>query len=152
MNSQLNSSLQWRHNERDGVSNHRCLDCLLNRLFRRRSKKTSELRVIGFYEGNPPVTGDSHKRPVTRNLFPFDDVIMCLTIPMQLSLKHRYILTGTNQGIIRAHSDVEDRRQISNLNISTLIWYVGNLKMGKLLDGLHIHLITGMTSTVKPLI
>ena len=25
--------LQWRHNERDGVSNHRCLDCLLNCLY-----------------------------------------------------------------------------------------------------------------------
>ena len=25
--------LQWRHNERDGFLNHRCLDCLLNRLF-----------------------------------------------------------------------------------------------------------------------
>ena len=25
-------SLQWRHNERDGVSNHRRFDCLLNRL------------------------------------------------------------------------------------------------------------------------
>ena len=33
--------LQWCHNERDGVSNHRRLDCLLNRLFRRRSKKIS---------------------------------------------------------------------------------------------------------------
>ena len=32
-------SLQWRHNERDGVSNHRRIDCLLNPLFRRRSKK-----------------------------------------------------------------------------------------------------------------
>ena len=31
-------SLQWRHNERDGVSNHQRLDCLLNKLFRRRSK------------------------------------------------------------------------------------------------------------------
>ena len=30
---------QWRHNERDGVSNHRRLDALLNRLFRRLSKK-----------------------------------------------------------------------------------------------------------------
>ena len=28
--------LQWRHNECDGMSNHRRLDCLLNRLFRRR--------------------------------------------------------------------------------------------------------------------
>ena len=30
-------SLQWRHNERDGVSNHQPHDCLLNSLFRRRS-------------------------------------------------------------------------------------------------------------------
>ena len=47
-------TLQWRHIERDGVLNHRCIDCLLNRLFRRRSKKTSKLRVTGLYEGNPP--------------------------------------------------------------------------------------------------
>ena len=45
-------SLQWRHNERDCVSNHRRLDCLLNRLFRCRSKKTSKLRVTGFCEVN----------------------------------------------------------------------------------------------------
>ena len=32
-------ALQWRHNEHNGVSNNRRLDCLLNRLFRRRSKK-----------------------------------------------------------------------------------------------------------------
>ena len=31
-------SLRWRHNERDSVSNHQPRDCLLNRLFRRRSK------------------------------------------------------------------------------------------------------------------
>ena len=53
----LRHSLQWRHNERDGVSNHIRLHCLLNRLFRRRSKKTSKLRVTGLREGNPPVTG-----------------------------------------------------------------------------------------------
>ena len=39
-------TLEWRHNERDGVSNHRHLGCLLNGLFRRRSKKTSKIRVI----------------------------------------------------------------------------------------------------------
>ena len=33
------SALQWRHNDRYGVSNHQAHDCLLNRLFRRRSKK-----------------------------------------------------------------------------------------------------------------
>ena len=41
-------SLQWRHNERDGVSNHRCLDGLHNRLFRRWSRKTSKLSVTGL--------------------------------------------------------------------------------------------------------
>ena len=49
-------SLQWRHNGCNGVSNYRRFDCLLNRLFRRRSKKTSKLRVTGLCEGNPPVT------------------------------------------------------------------------------------------------
>ena len=49
---------QWRHNERDEVSNHHPHDCLLNRLFKRRSKKTSKLRVTGLCEGNSPVTGE----------------------------------------------------------------------------------------------
>ena len=70
-------SLKWRHNEPDGVSNHQSHDCLLNRLFRRRSKKTSKLRVTGLCEGNSPMTGEfPHKGPVTRKMFPFDDVIM----------------------------------------------------------------------------
>ena len=50
-------TIQWRHNEHDDVSNHRRLDCLLNRLFRRRSTKTSKLPVTGPFEGNPPVAG-----------------------------------------------------------------------------------------------
>ena len=49
-------TLQWRNYEHDGVSNHKRLDCLLNRLFRRRSKKTSKLRVSGLCEGKSPVT------------------------------------------------------------------------------------------------
>ena len=52
------SSLQWRHNGHDGVSNHQPHDCLLNLLFRRRSKKTSKLRVTGLCAGNSPVTGE----------------------------------------------------------------------------------------------
>ena len=52
-------------------------DCLLSRLFRRRSKKTSKLRFTGLCEGNSPVTGEfPHKGPVTRKTFPFDDVIV----------------------------------------------------------------------------
>ena len=47
-------ALQWRHSERDCVSNHQPHDCL----FRRRSKKTSKLRVTGLCVGNSPVTGE----------------------------------------------------------------------------------------------
>ena len=46
-------TLQWRHNERDGVSNHQPHDCLIDRLFRRRSKKISKLRVTGLCELGP---------------------------------------------------------------------------------------------------
>ena len=50
--------LQWRHNGRDSVSNHQPHDCFLNRLFRRRSKKTSRLRVNGLCAANSPGTGE----------------------------------------------------------------------------------------------
>ena len=51
-------TLHWRHNERHGVSNHQPRDCLLNRLFWCRSKKTSKLRVTDLCEGNSSVTGE----------------------------------------------------------------------------------------------
>ena len=51
-------SIQWRHNGRDSVWNHQPHGCLLSRLFRRRSKKTSKLRVTGLCAGNSPGTGE----------------------------------------------------------------------------------------------
>ena len=42
----------------DGVSDHQPHDRLLNRIFRRRSKKTSKFRVTGLCAGNSPVTGE----------------------------------------------------------------------------------------------
>ena len=51
-------SLQWRHNWHDSVSNHQPHDCLLKRLFRRRSKKTSKLRVTGLCEENSLLTDE----------------------------------------------------------------------------------------------
>ena len=71
----LHNALHWRHNEGDGVSNHRRLHWLLSCWFMCRSKKTSKLCVTGLCVGNSPVNS-SHKRPVTRKLFPFNDVIM----------------------------------------------------------------------------
>ena len=52
------TTLQWRHNGRDIVSNHQPRKCLLNRLIRCRSKKTSKLRVTGLCAGNSPETGE----------------------------------------------------------------------------------------------
>ena len=48
--------LQRRQNGRDGVPKHQPHYCLLNRLFRRRLKKTSKLPVTGLC--NSPVTGE----------------------------------------------------------------------------------------------
>ena len=51
-------TLRWRHNGPVSVSNHQPHGCLLNRLFRRRSKKTTKLRVAGLCVGNSPGTGE----------------------------------------------------------------------------------------------
>ena len=77
--------LQWRDNERDGLSNHQPHDCLLNRLFRHRSKKASELLVTGLCAGNS--VHFPYKGPVMRKMLPFDDV----------TLKKRFYIGLQNQ-------------------------------------------------------
>ena len=57
------------------MSNHHHLVCLPNLLLKRTSKKTSKHRVP---EGNPPVTRFRSQRASDAEMFPFDDVIMCL--------------------------------------------------------------------------
>ena len=69
--------LQWRQNERDGVSNHQPHNCLLNCLISRGSKKVSKVRVTGLCVGNSPVTdGFPAKMSSNAKKCPFDDVIM----------------------------------------------------------------------------
>ena len=61
----------------DGVSNYQPHHCLLNRLFGRRSRKASKLRVTGLCAGNSPGPVNSpHKGPVTRKMVTVDDPIM----------------------------------------------------------------------------
>ena len=87
------SSLQWRHTEREGVSNHPCLACLLNRLFRRRWKKrhqssTSLAFLRRIHRG---LVNSPNKGPVTRKMFLFDDVIMeSLTYKLDSSLRRYF--------------------------------------------------------------
>ena len=88
----FSKTLRWRHNEHNSVSNHQPHDCLLTRLFGRKSKKTSKLRVTGLCAGNSPGTGEfpaqrasnagnspvtgefPAKRPVTRSFDVFFDL------------------------------------------------------------------------------
>ena len=86
--------LQWRHNERDGVSNHQPHDRLLNG-FGRRSKKHQSYVSLAFVRGiyRSPVSSP-HKGSVTRKTFPFDDAIMnrCLLSPVSLYQLWPYIV------------------------------------------------------------
>ena len=60
-------TLQWSHNGQHGVSYHRRLYCLHNRLFRRRSKQTSKLCLTGLCEviGEIPVPRASNAENVS---------------------------------------------------------------------------------------
>ena len=123
LSQSLNPSLQWRHNGHDSVSNHQAHDCLLNRLFRRGPTKTSKLRVTGLCAGNSPVTGDfPAQRPVTRKMFPVDDVIMVSgridksrTPFCQQACKH--LLTGNYMLASHKH-----RRKLSKYGLVKFWW------------------------------
>ena len=73
--------LKWRHNGRDGVSNHQPHHCLLNRLFERRS-------------GNSPVTGEFPAQMASnaKNVF-----IWCSDILWGKSAVHRQITYTKDQ-------------------------------------------------------
>ena len=73
-------SLEWRHNGCDGVSNHQPHHCLLNRLFNSGAdqiKHQSSLS-LAFVRGVHRRSANPHKWPVTRKMFPFDDVIISI--------------------------------------------------------------------------
>ena len=73
-----NSALLWRHNGLDRVPHHQPHECLLNRSFRCRSKKTSKFRVTGLCVGNSPETVEFPAQLASNaENFPPDDVIMC---------------------------------------------------------------------------
>ena len=110
---------QWHHYGCDGVLNHRPHDCLLNRLFRRRSKKTSKLHVTGPCEGNSPVAGEFPGQMASNaKMLPFDDVIMqfetaliCKQVQQDRFLLnrhiHRLISTMGFPILVRCHFYIE---------------------------------------------
>ena len=110
-------ALQWRYNERDDVSNHRRLDCLLNRLFRRISKKMSKLRVTGLCEWNSPMTGElpAQRASNAKN-------VSIWWRHHGLFLFQRFDLSGAEVGIFQEVSimaTTSGSQAIKNHNIST---------------------------------
>ena len=96
MKQYMMKTLQWRHNGRGDASNHQPHCCLLNRLFKRRWKKTSKLRVAGLCVRNSPVTGEFPAQMASNaEMFPFDDVIMnCCEMLTQPRCRRRAVLTN----------------------------------------------------------
>ena len=77
------ASLQWRHNDRDGVSNNQHHDFLLTQPFiqgadQRKYQSSASLAFVWGIHWWP--VNSPHERPVTRKLFQFDDVIMLLLV------------------------------------------------------------------------
>ena len=75
-------SLQWRYNGRDSVSNHQPRECLFTQPFNKAQiKENIKVPRHWPFVGYSPETGEfPHKGPVTRKMFPFDDVIICWDI------------------------------------------------------------------------
>ena len=92
-------SLQWRHNGRDGVSKnqaHHYCSTVYSGADQRKLQSSSSL---AFVRGNHrwPVNSP-HKWPVTREIFPFDYVIMCRDHVSEVSLRiswPTYVKCGT---------------------------------------------------------
>ena len=70
-------TLQWCHNEHDGVSNHQRMDCFSTVCSCADQRKHQSSASLSFVRGihRLPVNCP-HKMPVTRKMFPFDDIIM----------------------------------------------------------------------------
>ena len=74
------ATLQWRHNESDGVSNHQPTIVYSRFYSGAIQSKHQSSASLAFVRGIHRWPVDSpHKGPVTRKMFPFDDVFMNIT-------------------------------------------------------------------------
>ena len=76
-------SLRWWHNERVDVSNHRRLDYLLNRCSDADQRKLQSSASLVFVRGiHRWQVASPHKGPVTRKMFPLDDIMFPISVPL----------------------------------------------------------------------
>ena len=95
---------RWRHNGRDGVSNHQPHHCLFNRLFRRRSKQATKVRVTSLcVRGIPPQMASNAENV---SIWWRHHAISCsewrsnfITHFIMLGLKSNYTVNGATGGI-----------------------------------------------------
>ena len=124
-------SVQWRHNGRDSVSNHQPHHCLLNPLFRRRSKKTSKLRVTGLCAGNSPGTVNSpHKWPVTRKMLGGN----CFLLQMNTWQFNSIISTENNWQNIKKISWIISRRLVQRRIIHMPLYDLEIIRHSRTID------------------
>ena len=73
----LFAPLRWRHHERDGVSNHQRPKVCTTVCTGSDQSKHQSSASLAFVRGiHRWLVNSPHKGPVTRKMFPFDDVIM----------------------------------------------------------------------------
>ena len=111
-------SLEWRHNERNDVSNHRRLDGLLNRLLSRRSKKTSKLHVTVLCEGNSPLTGEfpSQRASNAENVsiwWRHHDSLR-LHRPLPMKQRRRILVNATYKGTMSVDTSTDKIKQCAH--------------------------------------
>ena len=91
----LHESLQWRNNGRDGVSNHQLIILYSNVYSGADQRKHQNSASLAFVRGihrwpmNSP-----HKWPVTRKMFPFDDIIMMF---VSCDIEINFVQVGTSR-------------------------------------------------------
>ena len=87
-------------------------------------KKTSKLRVTGLCELNSPVTGEfPHKGPVTRRMFPFDDLIMFVPHSYKFMLSLHCAVAHKPYGSVWSY-----QHHLSSLQCNTSQTFVSNLQ------------------------
>ena len=128
-------SLQWRHNGRDGVSNHQPHDYYSTVYSGADQRKHQSSVSLAFVRGIHlwPVNSP-HKWPVTREMFPFDDVIMMTTVVYRLPWRTISVIMLINNitGILLGMGPPSKRRRynVTWCIILSITFFVGRHRTG----------------------
>ena len=118
------SSLQWRHNDGHGVSNHQPHDSLLSRLVRRRTKPHVTCRC----EGNSAVTGEFPAQRVSdaQNVSIWWHPLAVSRVPFGTQPNYSYWLFGlhahlgkflSNQQVVQVNRTILEESEHSSLTM-----------------------------------